>query len=284
MNEQDKQSPSLSSQTNGNDDTNKKRTPPLTRNDVADQEERNLLEMMMQRLERINNGHAAEVDEEEMESHPLLPHTSLLHYFSAPATQDDFPGYKDTLVRWQKMAERGFEETRRKPCPVLINYVELLNINVEQERQWRGQNAFTELVMAHPTKDIIGYWYQGGPRLRTLDILCSRTAYARMLTRQPHPQLEFHHRYEELTKKDSRLAACIQQYRYEGKDVSHFYMVDFTPADVFKVRTHYPHARIIGITVPGPTTEAEIVKILVTRQKMKDALKQTAAATTGSKK
>jgi hypothetical protein len=221
---------------------------------------------------RIYFSPRGKVDEEEMGEYPLLPETSRMHYFSAPSNQDDYPGYKEDLRKWGEWSQSGLNATADRSTPVLLNYVEVLNIRVEEERKLRYERAFTELVIRRATKDIIGFWYQGGPRQRVLDTLCSRTAFARLITRKPHPGLEFNHSYEEIGDETSRLNVWIRDAKSkQGRDVGCFYLLDFAPRDIFIIRAKFPTARIVGITVPGPTSEADIVKILATKKRIAEA-------------
>jgi hypothetical protein len=111
-----------------------------------------LLRMMRERLARIERGERSQVDEEEMHAYPLLPETSVMHYFSAPSTQDDYPGYKESLDKYTQWAQSGLDATAERLTPTLINFLEILNIRVEAERRLRYETQFIELVMRKATK------------------------------------------------------------------------------------------------------------------------------------
>jgi hypothetical protein len=200
----------------------------------------------------------------ESDAYPLLPDTSVMHYFWPPTCQEDYPGYKDKLLQYGAWNDRALNVTADRKTPVCLNFVELLNIDVDQERQVRFEVAFKELVMRRPEKDVIGFWYKGGPRVRALDILCSRTAFGRMLTRKPNAQLEFNHGYEEVADETSRLNVWIREQRAIGREPGCFYLCDFAPRDVFIIRSKFPGIRIVGIACPSAASDADIVKILAT--------------------
>ena len=235
------------------------------------QVEQDLYVQMMERLGRIEQGRAEanRVDEEEWEEYPLLAGTSVMHYFSAPSSREDFPGYAERLEQWKVWNYQGFERHAFNQYSSLFNFVEILNIISEHRRREQGQVDFTELVFRTTldNKHVIGYWYQGADRHKTLDLLCSRTRNGKVLTRKPHPDIPFHHDYAELSDAKSRLHLAEK-----NGGIPVIFMMDFAPRDIQIVAAKFLKSRIVGITVPGPAAEAEITKILGARNKVREQL------------
>lgn len=208
-------------------------------------------------------------DDVGMTEYPLLePGTSRMHYAIAATSVDDFPGYKERMVKYQAWAERGFDATAHdaRRVPVLLDYPSLISVFCGQERYWRTQVAFSEIVMEHADKHILGYWALDFPSTRTLDTLCSRSAYSRVLSREPHEGLEYNHHYDELANPQSRFYKCIAEWKRVNPKagLACVYLMEFLPRDVRQVHARFPLARIIGITTPRPNGEdaKEIATIL----------------------
>jgi len=242
-----------------------------------DADDASMLEMMEGRLKRRANGEANDVEEEEMEQYPLFPVNSVMHYLSAPISEDDFPGYMERLDRWTKLSKDSLEATSHlanRKSPIVYHAQKLVNTVVITERHWMTQLQFMELVMAHPLDNVFGYWEMSGPKQRTLDTLATCSSFPVVLTYVPHPKIPFHVDYASMKYvKDAKKCALhrlVQSYRDKGHDVATVFMCDFQPIDVEYVRTFYPMARIVGITTPRPDTEAQIVQVLRTRPKLKD--------------
>ena len=212
--------------------------------------------------------------------YPLLEEgTSLMHYALAATSPDDFPEFRARMAKYQQWAERGFDMTAENPSrvPVLLDYPQLISVFCTQERYWRTQVAFSEMVMEHADKHILGYWALDFPSTRTLDTLCSRSAYSRVLTREPHEGLEFNHHYDELSNPQSRFYKCIADWKKVNPKagLACVYLMEFLPRDVRIVHARFPLARIVGITTPRPNGKdaKEIATIL-----------QSAAAAAAAKK
>ncbi len=187
--------------------------------------------------------------------YPLFPEgTSLMHYSLAARDQSDFHGYAERLRKYEKWAEKGFDATAADQArvPILINYAELVNIFCVQERQWNAQIAFSEMVLENADKHVMGYWAAAHPSVRTLDTLCSRSAYSRVLTREPHDGLEFNHHYDEVKNPQSRFYKCIADWKAVNRraGLACLYLIEFTPQDVRVLHARFPHTRIVGITTP----------------------------------
>ncbi len=208
--------------------------------------------------------------------YPLLEEgTSLMHYAGAAKSADDFPNYRDRMAKYQHWAERGFDATAHDPrrVPVLLDYPQLISVFCTQERYWRTQIEFSEMVMEHADKHILGYWALDFPSARTLDTLCSRSAYSRVLSREPREGLEFHHHYDELANPQSRFYKCIADWKKVNPKagLACVYLMEFLPRDVRLVHGRFPLARIIGITTPRPdgADAKEIAAILQQKQEHK---------------
>jgi hypothetical protein len=103
-----------------------------------------------------------------------------------------------------------------------------------------------------------------------------------MLSRKPDAvKREYIHDYSEIGDETSRLSVWIREQKETmNRDPGCFYLLDFAPRDIFIVRAKFPGVRIVGITVPGPQSEADIVKILATKK----AVAAAAAATRSAEK
>lgn len=211
----------------------------------------------MQRRQKQQNEKTR--DEETVEYPLFQPGTSLMHYAYAAESQADFPLYAERLARYQEWAGKSLaaaEET--ETMPILVNYPEILNIISVEERKWKVQLEFTELVMENGAHcHIVGYWAKTHPKARTLDTLCSRTAYARLLTRSPHPGLEFNHHYEEVQDLTSRFHRTLTDWKRVATPeiqtgLACLYLLDFTPRDIVLVNARFPGTRIVGLTTPAP--------------------------------
>ena len=79
---------------------------------------------------------------------------------------------------------------------------------------------------------------------------------------------------------DSRFSAACQTLQ-DQFIVPVFYLYDFTPEDLEKIRKRFPLSRIIGIACPAPTVEKACLAILKTRHGLVESEKKT---TTGQAK
>lgn len=205
-----------------------------------------------------------------MTEYPLFEKgTSLMHYAFAAKTQTDFPGYGERLTKYQRWAEEGFDTTAASDearVPFLMDYVQFLNLVSVQERHWRIQVEFSEMVMEYAEKHVMGYWADSMPSTRTLDTLCSRTAYARVLSREPHDGLEYNHHYDEVNNPQSRFYKCIADWKKANPKagLACLYLMEFTPRDVRALHARFPKTRIVGITTPrrNGADAKEIAQIL----------------------
>ena len=88
------------------------------------------------------------VEEEELDEHPLLAGTSVMHYLSSPSGADDFPGYNQKVARWGKLL--GEQATSVEPgrVPFYFDVHKYLSSMAIFEYIWRGREAFTEVMIA----------------------------------------------------------------------------------------------------------------------------------------
>ena len=243
-----------------------------------------MIDQTQNRIARVESGKAQEVIDEELLEYPILPRTSKMHYFSTPCTESDMPGYRARLKKWQKWSEKGFSDLsnpgNKQRALVMVNFAEMCNIFGTKERMWSAQVEFTDMVIEHAAFDVLAYWYRGlhyAYSENTLNTLCSRTARAAMLVRKVDPVATWQHHYDELVDMGSQFhqkakyfSEMHQQLAGLGHiqtELSVIYMLDYTPKDVFKVRALFPRVRIVGIAVPGPDNDKEMLKVLLLQQK-----------------
>lgn len=218
------------------------------------------------------------IDGEEETVYPILPSTSRMMYFSDAMGPTDVPEYLPRVAKWENWCLRGMVETStpvstRAPF-CMIQFRAMCRSYSCLDRDLKAQVEFTELVLEDVTKDVIGYFVQSELPQRILNTLCCHQMNCvLMLTRKPNPQFPWQHSYEDLSDKSSRLhtyaagfAAQVVPHPVTGApiqfELSCVYMLDFTPMDVFKVRSMYPRARIVGICTPGPGADEAILKTL----------------------
>lgn len=219
--------------------------------------------------------------EHAMKSYPMLP-GSIMHYAEASRPFIiDMSRFTETERRWRELSEAGLKRTVSTECPIFINFPAILVPLTQQEdkiaaakhalivdqRKLAAQKSFTELVISHTEKDIIGFWNRHYPKKRTLDAIANHHPLAFVLCPEPHPQMAFNYHWDELGVPGSRFEKQIAmapvlhraiatqlgvgpaQYG-GGPGIGTIYMVDFTPARIKTLRARFPTTRLVGITTP----------------------------------
>jgi hypothetical protein len=210
---------------------------------------------------------------ETLDEYPLLAGTSMMHYIEEPDGPDDFPGFDARVQEWGDCILKGVPVARDHGRePFVPDYYNMLSGIFRYERICRLQRGFMDLVVKHTHLDIIGRWQSGTPAYDTLAAFCAHSPPIGMLLMPvPRRRLPFEYLYSELDLPDSRLLEAIRRLRNHQPI---FYLLDFSPSDIFKIRRLYPRARIVGIAQYDPLAEAQCLALL----------KQQIAQTAGPKK
>ena len=114
---------------------------------------------------------------------------------------------------------------------------------------------------------MIGYWFKPAMSLAVegLMALCVATKGGVMLCEDPSLRNTVIFRYAEIDMPDSRFSAVCQMIQ-EQFLVPTFFMHDFDPSDVEKIRKRFPSSRIVGICCPAPDVEQKCLAILKARK------------------
>lgn len=239
-------------------------TEGLTEEEIARNE---WIEILTNRVERAARNEK-DVATEVMEVYPIFPLTSLMHFCVPPDERTLFAGFEDTLVAWTRLPEVDFKPLAR--APVYINTPEVLMLTCVNLRTCQAQHDFCDLVIRNPDKDVLAYWHNKAPIVSTVDLLARRTANALVVARRPIEGNRQHFSYEDLANPGSRLFSFIRDMvsdvhgpvAEEEAPVCAVYLIDYRPVDVLTVRLKFPRARIVGITTPLHTDDAQMLKML----------------------
>jgi len=221
------------------------------------------------------------VEEEELDEHPLLASTSVMHYLSSPSGADDFPGYNQKVARWGRVLGEQAAVVETGRVPFYFDVHKYLSSMAIFEYIWRGREAFTEMIIEKANQDVIGYWFKPAMALAVegLMALCVATKGGIMLCEDPSLQNTVIFRYEEVDRADSRFSRVCQMIQ-EQFLVPTFFMHDFDPSHVEKIRRRFPASRIVGICCPAVDVEKKCLAILKARKHDQD---QPQASRSGNK-
>lgn len=118
-----------------------------------------------------------------------------------------------------------------------------------------------------PHQDVIGYWFKPALSIAVegLIALCVSTRGGMMLCEDPGIRNTVIFRYAEVDMPDSRFANVCQMIK-DQFIVPTFFLYDFDPLDIEKLRKRFPSSRIVGICCPSPEVEGQCLGILLSRQ------------------
>lgn len=243
-------------------------TEGLTEEEIARNEQ---IAILTDRVERAARNEK-DVATEAMDVYPILPLTSRMHFCAPPDERTLFAGFEDTLVAWTRemVFRTNRDSTATARNPVYINTIDVLMMTCMNIRMSRAQHDFLDLVIMNPEKDVLAYWHNKTPIAPTIDLLARRTANALVITRHPRQDSQQHFSYEDLANPGSRLFSFVRDMvinvhgpiEEEEAPVCAVYLVDYRPVDVLTVRLKFPRTRIVGITTPEPTDDAQMLKML----------------------
>jgi hypothetical protein len=216
------------------------------------------------------------VEQEELDEYPLLAGTSMMHYISHPDGPEDFPGFDERVAQWGTWIRDGIPLAREhRRSPFIVDYYSLLASRAKFERMMRLQSSFMDAVLSSPHLDIMGYWMTGAPARDTLMALCIHTRPAGIMLcpvldpdKSNFPFVFAYADFDAGSSSSSSSAARLSATLVNLGDMRLqpvFYLLDFCPAHVYKVRARFPYARIVAIATPSPTAEAECLHLLRNR-------------------
>jgi hypothetical protein len=236
-----------------------------------------MIENLKTRCARIDR---AAVEEEELKEHPLLAGTSVMHYLSAPSGPHDFVGYKQKLDDWNRaMTEHAASIEEGARAPFIFDVHKHVTSMKAFEYIWAAREAFSELIIHEAGHDLIGYWYRASLSLMQEALLgfATTTKGGILLWDAPTVEHTLVFGYAQLDEPRSRLAAVFKLL--EGQYLAPtFYLMEFEPHHVEKIRARFPTSRIIGVTCPAPDVEATCLALLEKRQAAASASAGGAAA------
>jgi|WetSurMetagenome_2_1015567.scaffolds.fasta_scaffold00274_20 hypothetical protein len=237
--------------------------------------DKDMLESLVARCARADRDN---VEEEELDEHPLLAGTSAMHYLSSPSGVEDFPGYNERVARWMEAVGKQVKDVEPGRAPFYFDVHKQLSSTAIFEYIWRGREAFIEKVIAHANQDVIGYWFKPGMSLALEGLLglCACTKGGLMLSDDPNLRHTVVFSYKEIEDKQSRFAAVCQAIQDQFL-VPTFFLYDFSPIALEKIRARFPTSRIIGIVCPAPNVEQMCMGILKRRQQIGQVAKDAQA-------
>jgi len=117
-----------------------------------------------------------ELEEEELDHHPLLGEDSVMHYVSEPTGPFEFHGFDARVALWSKGLATSVARSREQDKPLFkVDHYALLSATAKFERLWLKQREFMDLVVSSTPKHVIGYWMGSAPAPDTLFTLCRFT-------------------------------------------------------------------------------------------------------------
>jgi len=134
---------------------------------------------MIDNLEtRCGRKDRTQVEEEELDEHPLLAGTSCMHYLSSPSGPTDLPDVSRKLLEWSE-ALGGQQARMTEPGRSLFMFDQhkyLYSMGF-YEYVWKGREAFAYQVISTAPNDVVGYWFRPGMAiaLEGMMSLCSST-------------------------------------------------------------------------------------------------------------
>jgi len=232
----------------------------MQRRRLADEDMVANLESRCKRTDRAN------VEEEELDEHPLLAGTSVMHYMRMPHGTDDFPEFNEKFGAASKLLGEASARLEPGHSPFYFDAHKYLISACAFEYIWAGRAAFIELMIAHANQDTIGYWYKESLSLaqEMLLSLCVVTTGGVMLCDEPGLNHTVIFKYAELDNAGSRLSGVFQMIENQYV-VPTFFLHKFEPHQLEKIRKRFPTAHIIGVTCPSIDVESKCLALLKKR-------------------
>lgn len=223
------------------------------------------LDMLEARIARTDR---AAVEQETLDEHPLLP-GSLMHYLDFPNGMNDFPGLDERMERWRSNLAKGLAEAARNGRRGFnIDYANVLPVLASQERVHNAQMHFMDVVACNPNKDVVGYWFQPAMR-QASDALLTLCANSQpqgfYVDNEPANTrgMPFAFTYADLDseEEEGRFATRMTGAKSFGLDPV-FYMIQPRVAQLLKIRTRWPRARIVAIATPAKDVDLQCAQVL----------------------
>jgi hypothetical protein len=171
------------------------------------------------------------------------------------------------MERWRSNLAKGLAEAARNGRRGFnIDYANVLPVLAAQERVHNAQMHFMDVVACNPNKDVIGYWFQPAMR-QASDALLTLAANSQpqgiYLDNEPANMrgMPFAFTYADLDLEEGRLATMLAGAKSFGLDPV-FYMLQPRVAQLLKVRTLWPRARIVAIATPAKDVELQCAQVL----------------------
>jgi hypothetical protein len=217
--------------------------------------------------ERCKRKDRDNVEEEELDNHPLLAATSVMHYLSAPRGPEDLPGFEQRLANASRLLGKASAEVPPGRGPFLFDAPKYVLAASGFEHMWRGREAFADMVVTHANLDVFGYWYRDALSLAQ-ELLCGLAVNTRggmMLSEEEGINHTVIFRYAEISDKTSRFwkvcGVLAQQFM-----VPTFFLHNFIPAHLERLLKLFPSAHFVGLTCPAVDVEQQCLAILKARK------------------
>jgi len=223
-----------------------------------------MIENLEERCKRKNR---QEVADEELEEHPLLAATSVMHYLGCSRGPEDFPGYTEHMAECARVLGKASAEVEPGRTPFLFDSPKYLLAAHTFAYIMRGREAFSEMVIKHANQDVIGYWYREalGLAQELLLGLCVNTRGGIMLSDEEGFNNTVIFNYAEIADNTSRFWKVCDVIQKQFL-VPTFFLMEFTPAQLEMLLVLFPSAHIIAITCPARDVEKQCLAILKARK------------------